>query len=796
MKKRTRAMAWLLCICLALGLLSGCGETREAPAPEPSAAEPTPEPTPEPLDLQAIYAQAAEHLRASTDLKAEYSIKRDVSVPNYAAVTQKETTFAEKITRTASYEGLGSEAMRAVVENTIIYDTAPRITEKQIYADGVAYEDLQGALYYCRADEQLFLDGQLPLVLLDASLYGKLEGEEADGAVTIRFAEPTAAESWAMPQTAELQEAAGTAIVSAQGQLTGFEYSVSYRYGGLAVSYRVEAKLSVPEELDLSASVPENTKAYESLDNLSVPLMLKRADYLLLNAESVSAVVSKTVASEASGHGIRSMNSLQYLARKTEFLFHEESSGTTMDLNSGKSQTNAYESTYSGGKLTVRDEQGREETEPISSADMRSTCTYFLEAYFPGADSLTDAQVRDAGDYWLIYFTGNEDFGVQTKDLVCTELFEDPTILDTYATAYTTRSCEGYVALEKVSGLPTAMNLDFAGIHTIEGAPYVVRLQLNIGMSLCTADAAEEILDEPIDGPEPEKKPTPVFYEVSDEEGHRMYLFGTIHIGDDRTAYLPQVIWDALDASDALAVEFDTDSFTDRIKDDEELQKQLVQAYYYLDGTTIQNHLDSEVYKAARDPMIVTGNYTDTAESMKPFLWSNAIESFYLSQGRDLSAQKGVDMRLMRRAREAGKEILDVESGQFQINMFGSYSDAVQEMLLSETLSTSRSEYLNSCKEIYERWCEGDEAALKEQLAAMSEEERAELDEDELAVYDEYHKAMELDRNAQMAVVAGEYLQSGKTVFYAVGLAHLLGEGGLVEALRELGYTVKLIDTH
>ena len=66
-----------------------------------------------------------------------------------------------------------------------------------------------------------------------------------------------------------------------------------------------------------------------------------------------------------------------------------------------------------------------------------------------------------------------------------------------------------------------------------------------------------------------------------------------------------------------------------------------------------------------------------------------------------------------------------------------------------------------------------------------------ELDEDELAVYDEYHKAMELDRNAQMAVVAGEYLQSGETVFYAVGLAHLLDETGLLEGLRAAGYTVE-----
>ena len=37
------------------------------------------------------------------------------------------------------------------------------------------------------------------------------------------------------------------------------------------------------------------------------------------------------------------------------------------------------------------------------------------------------------------------------------------------------------------------------------------------------------------------------------------------------------------------------------------------------------------------------------------------------------------------------------------------------------------------------------------------------------------------------------YLESGDVVFYAVGLAHLLAESGLVQALRDAGYTVELV---
>ena len=116
--------------------------------------------------------------------------------------------------------------------------------------------------------------------------------------------------------------------------------------------------------------------------------------------------------------------------------------------------------------------------------------------------------------------------------------------------------------------------------------------------------------------------------------------------------------------------------------------------------------------------------------------------------------------------------------------------------MLAETTSTTRQEYLNASYELFEAWCEGDEQALIQRLAAMDEEERAELDEDELAIYDEYHQKMEVERNAAMVEVAKGYLAEGRKVFFAVGLAHLLGEGGLVHALRDAGFTVTLIDTH
>ena len=58
---------------------------------------------------------------------------------------------------------------------------------------------------------------------------------------------------------------------------------------------------------------------------------------------------------------------------------------------------------------------------------------------------------------------------------------------------------------------------------------------------------------------------------------------------------------------------------------------------------------------------------------------------------------------------------------------------------------------------------------------------------------EEYHNAMIVKRNEAMLEEAIEYLKTGHTFFFAVGLAHLIQDNGLVDGLRSAGYTVELV---
>lgn len=793
-------MLLVLCLLLSLAACAGKQERTTEPAAPDSTAEPTPaptpEPTPEPLDGKKLFGDAADTLSQAQSLSADYVFRQEITIPDYTGKELGSMTLKEENTRSVEYEALGSDDFRARLTDKIKLGDSPEQSQQQVFADGVLYLEFDGARYYSKTEAADFLADQIPTVLLDETLYETVEAEETETGYTIRFSDAAGAESWAMPDAGEWIEASGSAELSADGALTGASYLLSYRFGGLTVQASWEAAYHSPETLDLASYVPENTKKYESLDSAAAPLMLKRAAYLLESAGAAQASMTGEYVVEAAAQSMRKYDQLSMLDRKSGFVFHEDVSVYATDYVRQQSADYSYEVDFAKGVWTAVFPDGTTESNIINAAEAREQLRESLSRYIPGGGELIDADLEEVGDYWLIRFAADEDYGTRVKNGICNELFPtDPKILDRLSSDYKTKAAEGYLAVEKVSGIPTAISLSFSGIHTIEDTPCALSMEMSMGLSLYTEDACQDILDDPLSGPEPENKPTPVFYQVSDADGHSMYLFGTIHVGDDRTGWLPQVIYDALDASDALAVEFDTDSFADSL-DDEELRQELLDAYYYLDGTAIQNHVDSELYKEALLQLQVSGSYSSTSESMKPYLWSNAIEQFYLSQGRSFSSEKGVDSRLLRLARESEKEILDVESGVFQVRMLGGYSDPVQEMLLAGTVETSREEYLSSIAKLYEAWCTGDEAALIERLAAMSEEERAELDEDEQQIYDEYHQKMETERNANMVLVAEDYLSSGKTVFFAVGLAHLLGEGGLVHALRDAGYTVTLIDVH
>ena len=279
---------------------------------------------------------------------------------------------------------------------------------------------------------------------------------------------------------------------------------------------------------------------------------------------------------------------------------------------------------------------------------------------------------------------------------------------------------------------------------------------------------------------------TPLFWHITGKNGGELWLLGTIHVGDTRTENLPWQITTALEAADALAVECDVQA----AMDDMDLMVGLSMMMMYSDGTTISDHIPADLYENARQRLTDLGLYAGYCDYLQPMAWESLISETYAAQA-GLDSEAGVDMRLLAMAKEEGLEIREVESGTEQYELLFGFSDALQAMLLRETVDYDPEAYQAELARLLDAWCAGDEAALREM--ALGDGSAEGMTEEDLALYTDYYEAIYTSRNAGMAETAISYLESGDKVFFAVGTAHMLGDDGIIAALEAAGYTVEQI---
>ena len=148
--------------------------------------------------------------------------------------------------------------------------------------------------------------------------------------------------------------------------------------------------------------------------------------------------------------------------------------------------------------------------------------------------------------------------------------------------------------------------------------------------------------------------------------------------------------------------------------------------------------------------------------------------------------ENGIDTHLIYLAKQANKEVMEIESLEFQFNLLGSFSDTIQAIQLKSTLEDIESAE-DTMKKMFNAWETGDTKAMEEIMLNKPEN----LTDIEKESYREYEKLLFDDRNNSMTEKAEEYLKSNKTVFFVVGSGHMIGDTGIVNQLINKGYRVK-----
>lgn len=781
MKKR------ILCLLLTAALLLGLVGCHEDPDPTDPDSGSTPSDSTEQTEATDPSEPALEAYRgAVTKLAGKQELLLEITTDKNLSIGGD--SFTTSSSQEITYLGLGSEDFRASVSETIDY-TAYETDIEELYAGGMAYATVYDSNFSCEMTAEEFTSRYLPVILIDETLYGSCTMEEADGETHITFTDAQALEAWIATDATTLISAEAEAVLNADGELHQFHYQATYANGGGTASIDVTVDLTAPTDAAIAA--PDNAADYTPLSYLDGPRMLEHIYGVLLQAESITfgsmeqiicdaasvySVATTTINSWGSGSDL--MTTVDYYQSITDYYNNE---------------TYEYElaERYENKKYTVSIDGGSPTTDRTISADTvwdYVQNTIIAEVY--DCSYFTEATCTDLGSLLLIEFTGNSELGQVMNEYINSYMYGDAGLLDSYASAFRTEAMEYYIGVDKYLGLPTSIGVHFNGCHTIDGYEYYMDLQLDQSIYLASLSSYESITEQSSPDTEPEQSATPLFYHVTGPNGEELWLLGTIHVGDSRTGYLPQEIYDAFDASDALAVECNVRTFEDLVKQDEALQLEVSKCYYYSDGSTIADHIeDAELYDLALKMMKATGNYSSNAPYLKLSLWAQLLDNYFVQQAYTLSSDKGVDNRLLMRAEASNKTILEVESNLFQLQMFAGWSEELSLLLLTEALSADFVEYMTELNEMYELWCSGDEAALTEYLT----DDLSDLTDEELKLYEEYNTAMSTNRDKNMVSTAISYLESGDTVFFAVGLAHVLSDSGLVNGLRDAGYTVELV---
>lgn len=269
---------------------------------------------------------------------------------------------------------------------------------------------------------------------------------------------------------------------------------------------------------------------------------------------------------------------------------------------------------------------------------------------------------------------------------------------------------------------------------------------------------------------------TPLFYEVRDDAGHKLYLMGTIHLGAESMYPMDEPVQQAYRESEIIAVEMDVASF---MSNPFSMARYGLALNYGL-GDSAANHLSKETYDLGMQAIDQPGILLSR---MHPQGWiAFAEEQSYARTGQ--SKDWGVEMVLLKQAHKDRKKVEEVEGLDDQIAMVLSIPDAVADYQLLQLVKYPEQADARFAA-MGAAWASGD----KETMQQLIREERTVPPELEEAFrpYDERYHTLRDDAMEEKAV---RYLESGKTVFMALGNSHVIGDHALVERLAERGYTV------
>lgn len=279
----------------------------------------------------------------------------------------------------------------------------------------------------------------------------------------------------------------------------------------------------------------------------------------------------------------------------------------------------------------------------------------------------------------------------------------------------------------------------------------------------------------------------PILYKVTKEgSDNTIYLLGSIHAANKSDLNFADYVMNAYNSSDYTAFEFDL------VKYEKDLQKQIDDAKKLLndDGSTLKDHVSEEQYNKIVNFLKEHNLYNSLYFSYKMVMIESLISSSSLKDA-GLNQESGIDKYFINQSNKDKKEILEIENSDFQMDLLANFSDELYLFMINDVIDNYDAE-VEGLKKLYDAWKNGDYNSIIE--LAFDEYNYDTLTDHEKEMIDEYTKALLDDRNINMTNIINDYFTNNKNVFVVVGIAHIIGDDGIVNQLSNMGYNVERVN--
>jgi uncharacterized protein YbaP (TraB family) len=267
----------------------------------------------------------------------------------------------------------------------------------------------------------------------------------------------------------------------------------------------------------------------------------------------------------------------------------------------------------------------------------------------------------------------------------------------------------------------------------------------------------------------------PAAWRVAGRNGGEVTLLGSMHVLRKSDHPLPASVDALLERADAIVMELDLDDV-----DPVAQQRLIVNTAVLPRDQTLADVIDADLYRHLQQRSAELGVDLKLLERFEPWFLSITL----LDQGLTkfgFQGQYGVEQYVLAEAQRSGKEIVGLETMEFQIGIFDSQSPASQQAMLAQTLA-----------ELDEA-----ETAMAEMAAAWRAGELDELSDElleEFADFPGLYETLVTKRNAKWVETLEHMLRDERRHLVVVGALHLVGDDNLVELLAARGHAVERID--